>query len=279
MTNNPLSSYFRHPELYISLPSNGKWWPTESLSVPENGEFPIFSMTGQDELIMKNADGLMNGDTTVKVLQSCCPNIKNAWDTPSIDIDTLMISVRIASYGHKLDSETVCSKCGEVIGYAVDLRAVLSNIQLPNYDAPFEVKGLTVFAKPAPYKIVNLNNMETYQQQRTIMQLKNQNLTEEEKIEIIKAAVQRLTDISVSRLNEFIDKIVLPDNTVITDKKFINEFILNADRETFTKIKDSLAKISDEYKLPPIPITCDNCGHKEERTFQFDPASFFVTSS
>lgn len=279
MSSNPLTSYFRHPELYIALPSQGKWWAPGSLVMPENGELPVYPMTGQDELLMKNADGLMNGDTTTKVIQSCCHNIKNAWETPSIDIDTLMIAMRIASYGHKLDAETNCSKCKELLSYAVDLRAILAGIQIPNYDAPFELKGLTVFTRPAPYRIVNLNNMETYQQQRTIMQLKSQDITEEEKIEIVKTAVQRLTDISISRLNEFIDRIVLPDGTVITDKKFISEFITNADRDTFTKLREEISSKANEYKLPSIPLTCDNCGHQDERTFQFDPASFFAASS
>lgn len=279
MTSNPLSGYFRHPELYISLPSQGKWWTTGSLEPTENGEYAIFPMTGQDELTMKNADGLMNGDTTVRVIQSCCPSVKNAWSMPSIDVDTVMIAMRIASYGHKMESETRCAKCNEEIGFAVDLRYVLSGIQIPNYDQPIEIKDLTLFARPAPYQIVNLNNMETYQQQRAIMQLKNQDLTEEQKVEIVKAAVQRLTDISVSRLSEFIDKIILPDNTVVTDKRFINEFINNADRETFNKLKDELTHKSKEYKLPSIPLKCDHCGHEDQRAFQFDPASFFATSS
>lgn len=279
MTNNPLAGYFRHPELYINLPSQGRWWADGSLSMPENGELPIFSMTGQDELSMKNADGLMNGDTTVRVLQSCCPNIKNAWNMPSIDLDALMIAIRISSYGHKMEASTSCSKCNETIDYAVDLRYVLSNIKTPNYDIPVEIKDLTVMLKPAPYQIVNLNNMETYQQQRAVMQLKDEKLTEQQKIDIVKSAVQRLTDISVSRLSEFIDKIMLPDGNVVTDKKFITEFINNTSRESYASLRDSLAKKAQEYQLPTIPLKCDACGHEDKRQFQFDPASFFAISS
>jgi len=279
MTNNPLAGYFRHPELYITLPSQGKWWPNGDISIPENGELAIYSMTGQDELSMKNADGLMNGDTTVRILQSCCPNIKNAWNTPSIDLDTLMIAMRIASYGHKMEASTACAKCKETIDYAVDLRMVLAGIQIPNYDQPIEIKDLVIFVKPAPYQVVNINNIETYQQQRAIIQLKDENLSEQQKIEIIKNAVQRLTDISVNRLSEFVDKIILPDHTVVTDKKFISEFISNTDRDSFTHLKDSIAAKAAEYKLPSIPTRCDSCGHEDERQFQFDPASFFGTSS
>ena len=279
MTTNPLSGYFRHPELYISLPSQGRWWPQGTLDLPENQEVAIFAMTGQDELSMKNADGLMNGDTTVRVLQSCCPSIKNAWHTPSIDVDSLMIAMRIASYGHKMEASTSCANCKEMIDYAVDLRNILPNIKMPNYDDPVTIKDLIIFLRPAPYQIVNLNNIETYQQQRAILQLKDESLTEQQKVQIIKDAVQRLTDISVNRLGEFIDKIVLPDNTIVTDKTFINEFITNTDRESFNTIKDAIASKAAEYKLPSVPLKCDSCGHEDERQFQFDPASFFVTSS
>ena len=65
MTTNPLSGFYRTPSVYIKLPSNGKYWPNDSIHIPPNGELPIRPMSGKDDILLKNADGLMNGATTV----------------------------------------------------------------------------------------------------------------------------------------------------------------------------------------------------------------------
>ena len=76
---NPLQKYFRQPKIYIKLPSNGKWYPNGSLEVTDNMEFPVYAMTARDELMFKTPDALLNGQSTVDVIQSCVPSIKNAW--------------------------------------------------------------------------------------------------------------------------------------------------------------------------------------------------------
>ena len=38
-------------------------------------------------------------DRLLDLIQSCIPNIKNAWGMPSLDIDACLIAIRIASYG------------------------------------------------------------------------------------------------------------------------------------------------------------------------------------
>lgn len=273
---NPLTQYFRHPELHIQLPSQGRFWPKDSIYIPPNNEIGVASMTGADDLSLRNADGLMNGDATVKVIQSCCPNIKNAWDMPIIDSDAILIAIRIASYGHQMDLSTKCSKCNHEIEYAVDLRYVLGNIQYANYDEPVVLNDLTIFLRPASYKIVNITSQDIYQQQRAILALKDDRLTQDQKNNIMREALARLTEITINRMHEYIDKIVLPNGDVVTDPTYIKEFITNADRKTFDIINQAVKTKNEEYKLPKTPITCDNCGHQDTRDLQFDPSSFFV---
>lgn len=273
---NPLSQYFRQPELHIQLPSQGKFWSKDSLYLPPNQEISVASMSGADDLALRNADSLMNGDATIRVIQSCCPNIKNAWDMPVIDSDAILIAIRIASYGHQMDSTTKCSKCNEQLEYAVDLRYVLGNIQYANYDEPVILDNLTVFLRPASYKIINLINQDVYQQQRAIFALKDDSLTQDQKNEIMKEALKRLTEITVNRMHEYIDKIILPNGEVVNDSTYIKEFIANADRKTFDTINTAIKKKNDAYKLPKIPIKCENCGHEDTRDLQFDPSNFFA---
>ena len=92
----------RQPKIYIKLPSNGEFWPQGSIQPTETGEYPVYSMTAQDELRLKIPDALMNGQAMVDVIENCIPNIKNAWVMHNIDMDIILIAIRIATYGEKM---------------------------------------------------------------------------------------------------------------------------------------------------------------------------------
>ena len=47
---NPLSKYYRQPQIYIKLPSEGKWYGSDVFTPTENGEIPVLPMTAKDEL-------------------------------------------------------------------------------------------------------------------------------------------------------------------------------------------------------------------------------------
>ena len=98
--NNPLAKHFRQPAIYIQLTSQGKFWPENTLELPVTGKIPVYPMTARDEITLRTPDALINGTSVVEVVQSCCPNIKDAWEMPSIDVDSTLIAIRIASFGH-----------------------------------------------------------------------------------------------------------------------------------------------------------------------------------
>ena len=92
---NPLIGMMRQPKIYIKLPSNGNYWSDGSLQLSPNGEYPVYSMTAKDELILKTPDALLNGQAVVDVIQSCLPNIINAWECPQIDVDLILVEPEI----------------------------------------------------------------------------------------------------------------------------------------------------------------------------------------
>lgn len=275
MSDNPLSKYYRTPSVYIKLPSHGKYWPDGSLDLPPNGEIPVLPMNGKDDIALRNADGLMNGTTTVDIIQSCCPNIKDAWKMPMIDLDSVLIAIRQASYGQTMSFTSKCSKCGEFHDYEIDLGLVRDTIKLPNYEESLMVNDLMIVAKPATYKLNNEVNQEKFDQQRALRAIQDAGLTDEQRIEKFKEAVSELTAKAVGRLASFIDYIITPDGTKVVDEHFIQEFISNADQKTFNIVKDFITKMNGSYGIEPILTKCDKCGNEEKRTFQFDPSNFF----
>jgi hypothetical protein len=130
---NPLSQYFRQPSIYIKLPSRGQNYPAGTLIMPANGELPVYPMTAIDEITYRTPDALFNGQATINVIQSCVPNIKDAWAIPSIDLDTILIAIRIASYGHDMEFATTCPACQDTSERTVDLRTMLDSLHAPDY--------------------------------------------------------------------------------------------------------------------------------------------------
>jgi hypothetical protein len=127
--NNPLTNFMRQPKIYIRLPSDGEFWDPKSLDMPENRELPVFSMTAKDELMFKTPDALMNGQSMVDVIQSCLPNVKNAWNCPTVDLDTILIAIRLATYGETMKFSHKIPIIEEEVDYEIDLRTLLDQQQ------------------------------------------------------------------------------------------------------------------------------------------------------
>ena len=105
---NPLQRFFRQPAIYIRLPSEGKYYPDGSITIPPNGELPVYPMTAMDEITYRTADALFNGSAVINVIKSCVPNIVDPWQMPTVDVDAVLVGIRIASYGHELELESRC---------------------------------------------------------------------------------------------------------------------------------------------------------------------------
>ena len=102
-SQNPLQRFMRQPSIYIKLPSNGVFWAQGAVEMPVSGEIPVLPMSTTDEITLNTPDALMNGVGVVDMIHSCCPNIKNAWEIPVTDLDIILIAIRIASYGEKME--------------------------------------------------------------------------------------------------------------------------------------------------------------------------------
>ena len=148
---NPLAKFFRTPAIYVTLPSGGQYWPEGALELPENGEIPIFPLTNRDEITLRTPDALMNGQGVVDVIHSCVPAIKDAWQMPSIDVDSTLIAIRIASYGHSMEFDSKCHKCKAEHTYALDLRHMMSNIRCPDYEQLLDLEKVKIKFKPQNY--------------------------------------------------------------------------------------------------------------------------------
>lgn len=278
-SHNPLFKHFRQPSIYIKLPSGGKFWPEGSLNLSLNGEVGVLPMSTKDEITLKTPDALLNGQGVVDVIQSCCPSIVNAWMMPSIDVDSVIIAIRIASYGNEMEVDSGCPKCNEMNEYNLDLSAVLSNITAPNYAEKVSAGELKIKLKPQAYYHANQSNMLEFQEQqilRTVSQMEND---PDQVRAIFREQLDKIIELNIKLLSSSTDYIEMPDGTIVTESAHIDEFYSKCDSKIIKAVKEKLATLSIEGGIKPVPVKCTHCEHPYEVGLVFDFASFFANGS
>jgi hypothetical protein len=275
---NPLSQYFRQPAIYIRLPSQGAYYPLGAIEVPQNGEFPVLPMTAVDEITYRTPDALFNGQAVVNVIQSCIPAIKNAWTIPAMDIDTILVAIRIASYGHEMEFETKCPSCEHSSDYGLDLRTVLDKLKAPDYSQPIKQGDIEIFFKPMTYKNLTDNNKIQFDEQRIFQNIPEEGDVNPAQMNAVAEALKKMTEMTVTALAQSIMTIKTP-NALVSEPEFIVEFMQNCDRGMFNRIQDYVIEHKSEAELKPITIKCSECQHEYQQNFTLDMTSFFGRAS
>ena len=276
-------SILRQPKIYISLPSQGKYWGEGALNPTVNGEYPVYSMTARDELMLKTPDALLNGQGVVDVIQNCVPNIVNAWECPQIDLDTIFIAIRVATYGEKMSmSIKHPSMDGETMDCDINIREILDQRQAATvWEDRLEVRpDLIVYLKPLNYRAQTDAQIGDFETSRIVNIIKDENTSEEEKIAQFQKAFGALTKKTIDIIGKAIYKIESTAGTT-EDPEHIQEFISQCDADMFDKIREQLGMMNKANQLRPMVITstpdmiANGAPPTLEVPFTFDQASFF----
>jgi hypothetical protein len=277
MANNPLQQYFRQPKIYIKLPSQGVYNQQGSIQ-GDTSNLPVYGMTGMDEIIVRTPDALFNGDATVKLIESCCPSIKNPWDLSTLDTNLLFTAIRIATYGSTMTVTHVCDKCNTPSDYELDLNRIVDHFNTCSFENKVVLKELTVRIKPLTYKQQTEYNLEMYDLRKRIMQADLLPEGEERTAMIADMWRQISTATAGYQLNS-IDAVETPTVTVV-ERVHINEWLSNCEKTITDAIKDQVDKNQASWKIPAFPAECTNAECKAEvnLTVDLDNSNFFVTA-
>jgi hypothetical protein len=270
--SNPLQKYFRQPKIYITLPSKGLFYEPGTLQGDYNN-VPIFAMSGMDEIIFKTPDALFSGEATIKVIESCCPFIKDASVMPGIDIDAIMIAIRIATFGENMSIGHVCQECQSDNEYDVPLGALLDYFNNLKFNSNIKVnEEVTIRIRPLQYSEMNHFSLENFKMQK--MLFNSSDLPDEERQKIIDQIYKDLSEIQLQLFLTSIESVHLPD-LVVTDKKFIEEWLRNTDRSVYNTVKEKLEENKTAWDIPQQHVTCPECNHETDLTITMDQSSFF----
>lgn len=278
MNSNPLSQYFRQPSIFIRLPSKGNFYPQGTLEHTVNGEYPVLPMTTIDEITYRTPDALFNGQAVSSVIQSCIPNIKNAWAVPSIDLDTILVAIRVATYGSDLDISSTCPNCETQSDYTLDLLQVLGNMSTLDYSKPLTIGDLELYIKPLSYKEMNDNSLTQFEEQRALQSLQDLDATDQNRAQQLSDVLKKINGITTRALAQSISIVKTP-TAQVTEFEHIAEWLNNCDRKITTLIKDYIIDGKKRSELQPMHVTCSNCNHEYDQPFTLNMSDFFADAS
>jgi hypothetical protein len=235
-------------------------------------------MTAKDELMFKTPDALMNGQATVEVIKSCVPAIRDPWAMPSLDLDALLIAIRIATYGENMEINSSCPACKHFNEFTMNLVQYLDAIAQTNYDTEVVVPPLHVHIRPYSYKEISKAAIKSLEQQKIFSIVNNEEMGDEEKIEKFGESFVKLTQLTVDVVAGCITQIDTPEGTV-TDLAAIKEFVENAPSDVFNAINSRVMDLKEQMSLKAQNVECSECQNQWTVEVTMDQTNFFGKGS
>jgi hypothetical protein len=279
---NPLNKYFRQAAIYVSLPS-GTNYPPHVVAQSQTGELGVMPMTAKDEIRFKTPDALMNGQGVVDVIESCCPEIKDAWQIKSYDLDTILIAIRIATYGETMDMSFTVPGANETVSHSVNLPALLDQVKNVKITSEVVLKdGLKIIVGPLTYRDMTQASLQTFQQQKMYAAVQDSQMSDDEKSSRFNDAFKKLTDLNEGILLKNMQSIRMQDGTEISDPAHIKEFVDKANASLIKEIETQIMQLRSQGAVKPLKLKATEEQIKKgapasyEVPVTFDTSNFFV---
>lgn len=274
--NNPLKQYFRQIKMYIKVPSGTSYYTPDIIDFNENGEIGVLPMSGQDELILKNPDALLNGEALIEVLSSCVPGLKQPRALLTNDIDALITAIRYATYNDSLETEIVCPSCKHDNVFKLDLQYALDNMK--DLDPEYVINldsGVSVFVKPYSFPELIKTLHSQFEQAKLVRALENESMNEDKKSAILSEAFKKLSVAKFELMAGAVVKVVDETNNInVKEYEFIEEFLKNIDKKSADKISDLITEINQIGIKRTFIARCEKCNHEWENDIDFNPVNF-----
>jgi hypothetical protein len=177
-----------------------------------------------------------------------------------------------------MDVNTRCPNCDAQNEYQMDLRSILENIKIPNYETSLDIQGLKFYFRPLSYLEMNENNQLQFEDQKAMQSVTDADVDDKEKMKRLGESFLRITALTIKSIAQSISAIRTAD-AVVTDTKHVLEFLQNCDRAVFNSVRDHIVKLKQESETAPLKITCTECSTGFDQPFTLDMSNFFATNS
>jgi len=281
---NPLSAYFRAPKLWTNIPSSGKFYDADVITIPESGEFAIYPMTTKDELVLKNPDALLNGEAVATLIRSCVPEVKQPKKLFSADVDALLIAIRGASGGDLVEVNAECPECKTITNVNISVEESLSSMEQIENEYDIDISnGLRITALPFSYANTIKAGVASFQSTRSMQSISEMS-NDMDRLSAFNESFVKLADLNFELLIDSIKNIYYTDaegkQIQISDKGIIREFLENTDNGTGKEIEEFINTVNAKGVKNEVAVECENeeCKNSYTAPINFDPVNFFTGS-
>jgi hypothetical protein len=284
MSNNPLKGHFRAPKMFTRLPSSGAFYNEGVLELNDTGEVEIYAMTSRDEVLMRNPDALLNGESVSQIISSCAPQIKKPRDLLGADVDALMVAIQGATYGDEVRVETSCPQCGNTVVGAGSVQASLSTMKNVPTDVKVETdNGLTIELRPVTYETTIAAGVSNFQNARSMQSIADID-DDLEKLKAFNESYMKMAELNFLVILDSIYSISGTDQNgeefIVTDRENIREFMENVETDIGKRVTEQVNILQEAGIDKNVKIQCqeESCGHIFETNLEFDPVNFSTAS-
>ncbi len=278
---NPLQSYYRTKDIYVKLPTGGKWMKNPP-NLTDDGEIGVRSMNVKDELMLNIPDALYNGQAIFEFVQSICPDIGDSQDMSLPDVDVIMLASRACSYNKEYPVEVACPHCEKKTLHNIDLQVVLGQIKPIYEQTEVQIDDLVIEMRPNTLRAVNANNIKTSETARMMMSIKEiKDVIDDNLKDKYSENLQQIAAANFVLIADAIVKVTMPDGTVVEDTQHIVDWLSNSNRkviETLSK-QQLLMNVNGIPKKFKFQCEAEDCAKEFETEIEFNPSFFFTNKS
>ena len=272
---NPLIQAYRKPAIYIPLPSGGQFYKTKpKLSI--DNELAIYAMTARDELITKTPDALFNGEATISLIKSCCPDIDEPESMPVGDLLVILVGIRQASYGKEIDIDVKCPKCEFENQLTLDANIMLSKakqgIAELSVTLPSDFK---VICNPYTLSDRTLLQIQQIKQSKMIQELASEKLDDAMRQELFGKTFVEIAELTVDLITNSIVSVQGKETDLIDDKETIREWLQSITKPDYEIIRTKIEELSESGLETEFNASCQECGHTWKTGVDLDISNFF----
>jgi len=254
-TINPLQGFYRKAKFQMSLPSEGRWYQKDTLRLNADSTVDVFAMTAADDIKFRAGEASLTGHNTYTLIKNCIPNIIDPVDMPSIDLDTILLAIRMASYGDNMEISCDVPNTSLVRKIPIKISGLLKKLPTSkDWDSILEITNETgekiIFdIKPTPLKDVfnaTKNIIKTKQQLQSMSQ--NGNDTDADLLKF-DANIQTLGDVTINIVAASIESITFSNGATEKNPIIILDLLSGMDVAYFNTIKEHLEVQREKFTL------------------------------
>jgi|TARA_R110001592_G_scaffold172738_1_gene411236 hypothetical protein len=271
---SPLKKYSRQPKIYINLPSGGKFYNQDVLYGDTYTELAVYSMTANDEILYKTPDALINGRATAEAIKSCIPSVLKPFELVTLDVDAILLAMRLATQGQTMTVGRRCKHCQEDNQYDINIQKYIDYYNTLEFDSVVIYEDFKVNIIPLTYGQYTELQKESVGFQRALAVQLPKIEDQDEKDKAQDTILNGIARLNLKTILLSIESIEIEGNKE-TSKTAMVEFIENYDVNMFKAIKDHIDKQYRIWQLPLEKVSCAACNKENELRITVDQTDFF----